>query len=77
MIPVHTIHLPTVHVCTKFNNSRHRVPEKSVMKNFSVEYWRERKTRAVRGSDYSPAILLSEEKDKFVTENWRERKMDQ
>ena len=24
------------------------------------------KTRAVRGSDYSPAILLSEEKDKFI-----------
>ena len=36
-----------------------------------------KKTRAVRGSDYSPAIVLSEEKDKFVTENWRERKMDQ
>ena len=35
------------------------------------------KTRAVRGSDYSLAIVLSEEKDKFVTENWRERKMDQ
>ena len=29
------------------------------------------KTRAVRGSDYSPAIVLSEEKD---TENWREKK---
>ena len=24
-----------------------------------------------------PAIVLSEEKNKFVTENWRERKMDQ
>ena len=35
------------------------------------------KTRAVRGSDYSPAIVLSEEKDKLVTENWRERQMDQ
>ena len=34
-------------------------------------------TRADRGSDYSPAIVLSEEKDKFVTENWRESKMDQ
>ena len=31
-------------------------------------------TRAVRGSDYSPTIVLSEEKDKFVTENWRKRK---
>ena len=30
-------------------------------------------TRAVRGSDCSPAIALSEEKDK-VTENWRDRK---
>ena len=35
------------------------------------------KTRAVRGSDYSPTIVLSEEKDKFVTEKWRERKVDQ
>ena len=34
-------------------------------------------TRAFRGSDYSPAIVLSEEKDKSVTENWRERKVDQ
>ena len=31
-------------------------------------------TRIVRGSDYSPAIALSEEKDKLVTENWRDRK---
>ena len=30
-------------------------------------------TRAVRGSDYSPAIVLSEEKDKFVTENLKEK----
>ena len=30
--------------------------------------------KAVRGSDYSPAIGLSEEKDKLVTENWRDRK---
>ena len=30
---------------------------------------------AVRGSDYSAAIALSEEKDKLVPENWRERKM--
>ena len=29
-------------------------------------------TRAVRGSDYSPAIELSEQKDKLVTENWRD-----
>ena len=38
------------------------------------EITRTRKTRAVRGSDYSSAIVLSEEKDKFVTENRRERK---
>ena len=31
------------------------------------------KTRAVRGSDYSPATALSEEKDKLVTEIWRDR----
>ena len=30
-------------------------------------------TRAVRGSDYSPATGLSEEKDKLVTENWKDR----
>ena len=30
-------------------------------------------TRAVRGSDYSPAIALSEAKDKLVTENWKDR----
>ena len=29
-------------------------------------------TRAVRGSDYSPTIMLSEEKDKFVNEKWKE-----
>ena len=32
-----------------------------------------RKGRAVRGSDYSPATVLSEEKDKLVPENWRDR----
>ena len=32
------------------------------------------KTRAVRGSDYSPATVLSEEKDKLVPENSRDRK---
>ena len=30
-------------------------------------------TRTVRGSDYSHAIALSEEKDKLGTENWRDR----
>ena len=30
-------------------------------------------TRAVRGSDYSPATALSEEKEKLVTENWKDR----
>ena len=30
------------------------------------------KTRTVRGSDYSPAVELSEQKDKLVTENWRD-----
>ena len=30
-------------------------------------------TRAVRGSDYNPATALSEEKDKLVTENWKDR----
>ena len=34
-------------------------------------------TRAVRGSDYSPAIVLSQEKDKLVTENWRVRKQEE
>ena len=29
-------------------------------------------TRTVRGSDYSPAVGLSEQKDKLVTENWRD-----
>ena len=32
-----------------------------------------RETRAVRGSNYSPTTVLSEEKDKLVTENWRDR----
>ena len=30
-------------------------------------------TRGDRGSDYSPATALSEEKDKLVTENWKDR----
>ena len=42
-----------------------------------IQVRQKEKTRAVRGSDYSPAIVLSEEKDKFVTENWREWKMPQ
>ena len=32
-----------------------------------------KKTRAVRGSDYSPTTVLSEEQDKLVTENWNDR----
>ena len=31
------------------------------------------KTRAVRGYDYSPATVLSEEKDKLVPEKWSDR----
>ena len=30
------------------------------------------KTRTVRGSDYRPAVELSEQKDKLVTKNWRD-----
>ena len=29
--------------------------------------------RAVRESDYSPATVLSEKKDKLIPENWRDR----
>ena len=29
-------------------------------------------TRTVRGSDHSPAVELSEQKDKLITENWRD-----
>ena len=29
-------------------------------------------TRTVRGSGISPDVALSEEKDKLVTENWRD-----
>ena len=29
-------------------------------------------TRTVRGSDYSPAVELLEQKDKLATENWRD-----
>ena len=32
-----------------------------------------KETRAVRGSDYSSATALSEEKDKLITENWNDR----
>ena len=35
-----------------------------------------RKTRAVRRSDYSLAKALSVEKDKLVTENWRQKKKE-
>ena len=31
-----------------------------------------RQTRTVRGSDYSPAVELSQQKDQLVTENWRD-----
>ena len=37
-------------------------------KNFIVEG-----TIAVRGSDYRPAKVLSDEKDELVTQNWRDR----
>ena len=30
-------------------------------------------TRALRGSDYSPPAALPEEKDKLVSENWKDR----
>ena len=30
------------------------------------------RTRTVRGSDYSPAVGLSEQRDKLVAENWRD-----
>ena len=34
LIPVHMIHLPTVHMCTKFNLLGLTIPEKSVTKTF-------------------------------------------
>ena len=68
----------------EFNYTNSLQPNKEM-----PEYWRtlgssksrtteqesmSRQTRAVRGSDYSPAIALSEEKDNLVTENSRDRK---
>ena len=38
------------------------------MNNHNIDFYGEiNKTRTVRGSDYSPAIELSEQKDKLVT----------
>ena len=34
-------------------------------------------TRGVRGSNYSPAMVPSEEEDKLVTENWRDGKKEE
>ena len=49
LIPVYTIHLPTVHVCTKFQPSRLTVPEKSVMKNFNVWKLERKKNEEIKG----------------------------
>ena len=47
---------------------------KLLRKNQNVaDYESQRATRAVRGSDYSPTTELSEEKDKLIPENWRDR----
>ena len=45
LILVYTIHLPTLHACTKFQPSRPLVPEKSVTKILMLENWRERKMK--------------------------------
>ena len=46
LIPVYTIHLPTVHVCTKFQSSRpHSSWEKTVWRKMLFENWRERKMK--------------------------------
>ena len=40
--------------------------------NIHFSHFKSMETRTVRGSDYSPAVELSEQKDKLVTENWRD-----
>ena len=46
LFSVYAIHLPTVHMCTKFQSSRpHSVPGESVTKNSNVENWTERKMK--------------------------------
>ena len=58
--------------CTMHTNNR-----ETMLRTINDKIPELTETRAVRGSDYSPAIVLSEEKDKFVTESWSERKMNQ
>ena len=45
LIRVYMIHLPTVHMCTKFQSSRPHSSWVKVTKNFYVKNWRERKMK--------------------------------
>ena len=57
--------LMPIQVICKFLNGPIKIKQASV---------HTRSTRAVRGSDYSFAIVRSEEKDKLLTRNWRGRR---
>ena len=45
LILVDMIHLPTVHVYTKFQSSRPHSSREKCDENFNVENWRERKMK--------------------------------
>ena len=64
-------------VALGIKKEKETVQLKQYYKAIVLKYSKNRKargSRTARGSDYSPAIVLSEEKDKLVTENWRDRK---
>ena len=58
LIPVYTIHLPTVHMCTKFQSSRpHSSWEKCDEKFLMFENWREKKKEKKKGQICSSILI--------------------
>ena len=58
LIPVYTIHLPTVHVRPSFNLLGLTVPEKSVTKNFNVWKLARKKNEEIKGQISSSSLIL-------------------
>ena len=55
---VYTIHLPTVHVCAKFQPSRPHSPEKSVTKTFNIRKLERKKNEEIKGQLSQSSLIL-------------------
>ena len=54
LIPVYTIHLSTIHVCTKFQSSW---PHSSWRKNLIFENWERKKNEEIKGQTSSSSLI--------------------